>query len=90
LLDLAETSLTGTSMGFIVHAKVVLWETTRPIVVVEGAITAVEDVQVRIAEVWIVSSIHCSILFAKIRSPDIDVSRCQKMVEWETNISGAR
>jgi hypothetical protein len=76
LLDLAETSLAGTSMGFIVHAKVILREATRPIAVVEGAIAAVEDVQVRIAEVWIVGSIHSSILFAKIRGPDIDVSKC--------------
>jgi hypothetical protein len=62
-------------MSFIVHTKVVLWEASRSVAVVKGAIAAVEDVHVGIAELWVIDSIHGAILFANIRGPDIEVSK---------------
>jgi hypothetical protein len=76
LLDLAETSLASACVSFVVHPKVVLWETTRSVAVKEGAITTIEDVHVRIAEMGIIGSIYGTILFANIRGPEIEVSKC--------------
>lgn len=72
---LAETSFAGTSIGFIIHAKIVLREASRAIAVKEGAVTTVEDVQVRVTEMWVVNSIHGSVLFTKVCGPEVDVSK---------------
>jgi len=63
LLYLSKTAFAGTCMGFIVHTKVILWKTTRSMTIEEGAVSTVENVQIRVAEVWIIGSIHGTILF---------------------------
>lgn len=75
LLYLAETSFAGTGIGFIIHAKIVLREASRAITIEERAVAAVKYIQVRVTEMWIIHSIHGSVLFTKIRGPDIDVSK---------------
>jgi len=72
-------------MPFIIHAKVVLWEASRSMIVEEGAVPAIQDVDVGIAEFWVVGSIDGAILLTNIRGPRIGVSK-----EWLDNMRWRR